>query len=70
MSEHQIETILKEKLTPYMVPQVILLDTIPLLVNGKTDRQALLKFYESTNNNGNPPIQRNIYKSNINYAIF
>nr|CAH7759240.1 unnamed protein product [Callosobruchus chinensis] len=52
MSEHQIEGILKERLTSYMVPQVILMDTIPLLVNGKTDRQALLKSYESTNNNG------------------
>lgn len=59
MSEHQIEGILKEKLTSYMVPQVILIESIPLLVNGKTDRQALLKFYENTNNNGK--IKHNIF---------
>ncbi|KAJ8918616.1 hypothetical protein NQ315_013122, partial [Exocentrus adspersus] len=51
MSEQQIEATLKEKLTSYMVPQVILVESIPLLVNGKTDRQSLLKSYESTNNN-------------------
>lgn len=52
MSEQQIETALKEKLTSYMVPQVILVENIPLLVNGKIDRQALMKSYENTNNNG------------------
>nr|CAH7759239.1 unnamed protein product [Callosobruchus chinensis] len=62
MSEHQIEGILKERLTSYMVPQVILMDTIPLLVNGKTDRQALLKSYESTNNNDDSS-----YEVEINY---
>ncbi|XP_018568645.1 uncharacterized protein LOC108908938 [Anoplophora glabripennis] len=51
MSEQQIEAALKEKLTNYMVPQVILIENIPLLVNGKIDRQTLLKSYESTNNN-------------------
>lgn len=28
------------------------METIPLLVNGKIDRQALLKSYENSNNNG------------------
>ncbi|CAH1280253.1 unnamed protein product [Diabrotica balteata] len=51
MSEHQIELMLKEKLASYMVPQVILVEKIPLLVNGKIDRQYLLKSYENTNNN-------------------
>lgn len=52
ISEHQIENILKTKLTSYMIPQVIFVENIPLLVNGKIDRQALLKTYENTNNNG------------------
>lgn len=54
LNEYEVETALKSKVAAYMVPQVILIDAIPLLVNGKTDRQALLKYYEnnSTNNNG------------------
>lgn len=51
LSEHQIEVMLRDKLTNYMIPQVILVETIPLLVNGKIDRQMLLKMYENTNNN-------------------
>ncbi|KAJ8986012.1 hypothetical protein NQ317_013896 [Molorchus minor] len=51
ISENQIEAILKDKLTSYMIPQVVLVENIPLLVNGKTDRQQLLKMYENTNNN-------------------
>lgn len=47
----QIEGKLQSLLPGYMVPQVIIMDTIPLLVNGKIDRQSLLKAYESTNNN-------------------
>jgi hypothetical protein len=31
---------------------VIVIENVPLLVNGKVDRQALLKMYENTNNNG------------------
>ncbi|XP_015606701.1 uncharacterized protein LOC107273239 [Cephus cinctus] len=43
----QIESFLQNTLPPYMIPQVIVLDSIPLLVNGKTDRQALLRKYET-----------------------
>lgn len=51
MNENQIEGFLGTKLTSYMVPQVILVENIPLLVNGKIDRQTLLKSYGNTNNN-------------------
>lgn len=50
--ELQIEKILRNKLPEYMTPQVIIVDQLPLLVNGKIDRQMLLKMYENTNNNG------------------
>lgn len=52
LNENEIETTLKKKLSSYMVPQVIVIEKIPLLVNGKVDRQALLKSYENTNCNG------------------
>lgn len=48
----QVESVLSTKLTDYMIPQVIIVEFIPLLVNGKIDRQGLLKMYENTNNNG------------------
>lgn len=48
----QVENLLKSKLVDYMVPQIIIIDSVPLLVNGKIDRQTLLKMYENTNNNG------------------
>ncbi|KAF7285868.1 hypothetical protein GWI33_009545 [Rhynchophorus ferrugineus] len=51
LSEHQLEVMLSDKLTSYMIPQIVLVETIPLLVNGKIDRQSLLKMYENTNNN-------------------
>uniref|UniRef100_A0A182JJ91 AMP-dependent synthetase/ligase domain-containing protein n=1 Tax=Anopheles atroparvus TaxID=41427 RepID=A0A182JJ91_ANOAO len=53
----QVEGALADKLAHYMIPQVILLESIPLLVNGKIDRQALLKMYESTNNNDDTEIE-------------
>lgn len=56
----QIEATLSSKLADYMVPQVIIIDTIPLLVNGKVDRQTLLKIYENTNNNGKLCIARGL----------
>lgn len=52
ISEDQLEDILRTKLTSYMVPEVIILDNIPLLVNGKVDRQTLLNSYNNINNNG------------------
>lgn len=54
----QIENDLKLKLASYMVPQVVVLqNNVPLLVNGKVDRQSLLKMYENTNNNEDTEIE-------------
>lgn len=52
-NESQIEEALKEKLAAYMVPQVIIIENVPLLVNGKVDRQGLLQMYVNNNNNNN-----------------
>nr|BDD85286.1 beta-alanyl-dopamine synthase [Ischnura senegalensis] len=46
MTANEIEGLLQKILPPYMMPEVVIIDKIPLLVNGKTDRQALLKKYE------------------------
>nr|CAD7261252.1 unnamed protein product [Timema shepardi] len=43
---------LTSTIASYMMPQVIVMETIPLLVNGKIDRQSLLKSYENNNGNG------------------
>lgn len=51
LNELQIESFLKKKLPDYMRPQVIVVDKIPLLINGKIDRQSLMKMYEESNNN-------------------
>lgn len=50
-NEMQLEAKLRDKLADYMIPQIVLIDQVPLLVNGKVDRQALLKQYETANNN-------------------
>ncbi|KAK0091639.1 hypothetical protein PV326_002925 [Microctonus aethiopoides] len=47
----QIEDYLKSRLSAYMMPQIMIVNIIPLLINGKTDRQALLRMYETTNYN-------------------
>lgn len=50
MSTKEIEGMIKKILPPYMLPEITVIDKIPLLVNGKTDRQALLKKYEEDSN--------------------
>lgn len=45
LSARQVESALGLSLPPYAVPQVLAVDWIPLLVNGKVDRQALLRGY-------------------------
>lgn len=46
----EIEKILKNSLPNYALPQIIILDLIPLLVNGKVDRQYLLRYYQEQSN--------------------
>nr|XP_049705072.1 zwittermicin A synthase ZmaJ [Helicoverpa armigera] len=60
IAAQHIEATLKNSLTHYMIPQVIEVESIPLLVNGKVDRQALLKMYENTNNNDDSEIPLDI----------
>ena len=52
ITNYEIESFLQKLLAPYMIPQVIIVDSIPLLTNGKTDRQTLLKQYELSSYNG------------------
>ncbi|XP_077302857.1 nonribosomal peptide synthetase ebony [Arctopsyche grandis] len=65
MTGLKVESLLQDKLATYMIPQVIILDNIPLLVNGKVDRQSLLKMYENTNNNDDSSIILDIDYTNI-----
>ncbi|XP_018403118.1 PREDICTED: tyrocidine synthase 1-like isoform X2 [Cyphomyrmex costatus] len=51
LSCSEIEDFLQRTLPPYMLPQIFIIDHIPLLTNGKTDRQTLLKKYESSYSN-------------------
>ena len=48
LHEKKLETILAEKLPDYMLPRLFKLSTFPLLVNGKVDRQILLRKYEES----------------------
>ncbi|KAH9629901.1 hypothetical protein HF086_008192 [Spodoptera exigua] len=65
IAAHHIEAALKNSLTHYMIPQVIEVESIPLLVNGKVDRQALLKMYENTNNNDDSEIPLELDYSSV-----
>ncbi|KAL5282404.1 hypothetical protein ACFFRR_005516 [Megaselia abdita] len=51
MTPQEISNRLEVHLQSYMIPQIILIDSIPLLVNGKVDRQHLLNNYSLNNNN-------------------
>ena len=42
----EIEDKLRKILPPYMVPKLFYCSSFPTLVNGKIDRQALIKSYE------------------------
>lgn len=53
MDELQIEKYLRNKLPEYMIPQVLIIEELPLLVNGKIDRQTLIKLYETSINDEN-----------------
>ncbi|KAL2731339.1 plipastatin synthase subunit B isoform X2 [Vespula squamosa] len=48
IGSREIEVILQKRMPLYMQPQVIIVNHIPLLTNGKTDRQMLFKQYESS----------------------
>lgn len=43
-----IANILRTKLRDFEIPQVFIIESIPLLPNGKGDRQTLLKHYENS----------------------
>ncbi|XP_014209284.1 uncharacterized protein LOC106639955 [Copidosoma floridanum] len=43
----EIKSILSKTLLHHMIPQIVIVESIPLLVNGKTDRQRLLDNYKN-----------------------
>ncbi|XP_068234684.1 beta-alanyl-bioamine nonribosomal peptide synthetase ebony [Palaemon carinicauda] len=47
LTAQALKTHVATLLQPYMLPQLVKMDDLPLLVNGKVDRQKLLKIYES-----------------------
>ena len=47
LTKEEIEYILDDKLPFYMAPRVVIRDNIPLLINGKIDRQTLLQSFEN-----------------------
>lgn len=49
---NKIEKILSTKLREFEIPHVLVVESIPLLPNGKIDRQTLLAMYESGNKKG------------------
>ena len=53
LNDTELRQRLREKLTDYMLPKLMkLLRPLPLLNNGKVDRQALLADYDSRSEMG------------------
>ena len=48
LTEKKVESLISEKLPDYMLPKLTKLAIMPLLVNGKIDRQALFQRYEES----------------------
>uniref|UniRef100_A0A1B6HWT7 Carrier domain-containing protein n=1 Tax=Homalodisca liturata TaxID=320908 RepID=A0A1B6HWT7_9HEMI len=55
ISGEEIEVALQSYLAVYAIPQVLVIDSIPLLNNGKVDRQTLLKRYAEKAGNSTQP---------------
>lgn len=51
LTAEEIERELKQVMVSYMIPKVVIIETLPLLVNGKIDRQALLKMFKENEQN-------------------
>ncbi|XP_049778766.1 zwittermicin A synthase ZmaJ isoform X1 [Schistocerca cancellata] len=65
LTASEIKDTLNGYLAPYMMPEVLVIDSIPLLVNGKTDRQQLLRDYEEICVNGSQTITSEIDYSGV-----
>ncbi|XP_077271508.1 beta-alanyl-bioamine nonribosomal peptide synthetase ebony-like [Temnothorax americanus] len=65
LSSSEIENLLQKTLPPYMIPQIFIVDHIPLLTNGKTDRQELLRRYESSCSNDEDDVAMNCDYSGV-----
>ncbi|XP_077271494.1 beta-alanyl-bioamine nonribosomal peptide synthetase ebony-like isoform X1 [Temnothorax americanus] len=65
LSISEIENLLQKTLPPYMLPQIFIVDHIPLLTNGKTDRQELLRRYESSCSNDEDHVAMNCDYSGV-----
>lgn len=64
-SKSEIEDFLQRAIPPYMLPEIVIVDHIPLLTNGKTDRQTLLKKYELSCSNDEDNIATNCDYSGV-----
>lgn len=47
LASFEIQALLKDKLPSYSIPYCIVVNSIPLLLNGKVDKQGLLKLFEN-----------------------
>ncbi|XP_071559405.1 beta-alanyl-bioamine nonribosomal peptide synthetase ebony-like isoform X2 [Temnothorax nylanderi] len=65
LSSSEIENLLQKTLPPYMLPQIFIVDHIPLLTNGKMDRQELLRRYESSCSNDEDHVAMNCDYSGV-----